>query len=171
MSNSDGLCTGNMAMLLRQILSNFLIVGTFNPKLELLCYALFSCFLFFYAFVAQAFKLIVSDPDSVIDSLSREVKEIGPNGKEVNLYLNVVFWFTFLLPVMISAVQLFIWQVTKLVPAISEEVKDALVKNIRRRMTPHPLKIRADIEMKCFEFDGVLHIKVLLLPSLCLCFT
>lgn len=54
---------------------------------------------------------------------------------------------------------------------MSEEVKDALVKNIRRRMTPHPLKIRADIEMKCFEFDGVLHIKVLFLPSLCLCFT
>lgn len=56
---------------------------------------------------------------------------------------------------MISAVQLFIWLVTKLVPAISEEVKDALVKNIRRRMTQHPLKIRADIEMKCLEFDGV----------------
>lgn len=47
-----------------------------------------------------------------------------------------------------------------MVPAISEEVKDALVKNIRRRMTPQPLKIRADIEMKCFQFDGVLHIKV-----------
>lgn len=46
-------------------------------------------------------------------------------------------------------------------PAISDEVKDALVKNIRRRMTPQPLKIRADIEMKCFQFDGVLHIKVL----------
>jgi translation initiation factor 2 alpha subunit (eIF-2alpha) len=28
-------------------------------------------------------------------------------------------------------------------------------------MTPQPLKIRADIEMKCFQFDGVLHIKVL----------
>lgn len=27
-------------------------------------------------------------------------------------------------------------------------------------MTPQPLKIRADIEMKCFQFDGVLHIKV-----------
>ncbi|CAL9180656.1 unnamed protein product [Musa hybrid cultivar] len=26
-------------------------------------------------------------------------------------------------------------------------------------MTPQPLKIRADIEMKCFQFDGVLHIK------------
>lgn len=36
-------------------------------------------------------------------------------------------------------------------------------------MTPQPLKIRADIEMKCFQFDGVLHIKVqfafLALPS------
>ena len=47
-----------------------------------------------------------------------------------------------------------------MVPAVTEEVKEALVKNIRRRMTPQPLKIRADIEMKCFQFDGVLHIKV-----------
>lgn len=46
---------------------------------------------------------------------------------------------------------------------MTEELKDALVKNIRRRMTPQPLKIRADIEMKCFQFDGVLHIKVLIL--------
>lgn len=30
-------------------------------------------------------------------------------------------------------------------------------------MTPQPLKIRADIEMKCFQFDGVLHIKVLII--------
>jgi translation initiation factor 2 subunit 1 len=49
--------------------------------------------------------------------------------------------------------------VVKVVPAVTPEVKDALVKNIRRRMTPQPLKIRADIEMKCFQFDGVLHIK------------
>ncbi|MBA0773413.1 hypothetical protein Gotri_008690 [Gossypium trilobum] len=51
------------------------------------------------------------------------------------------------------------FEVTEVVPAVTEEVKDALVKNIRRRMTPQPLKIRADIEMKCFQFDGVLHIK------------
>lgn len=51
-------------------------------------------------------------------------------------------------------------QVTKVVPAVSEEIKEALIRNIRRRMTPQPLKIRADIEMKCFQFDGVLHIKV-----------
>ena len=49
-----------------------------------------------------------------------------------------------------------------MIPAMSEEVKDSLIKNIRRRMTPQPLKIRADIEMKCFQFDGVLHIKVLI---------
>ncbi|KAL0382156.1 UNVERIFIED_CONTAM: Eukaryotic translation initiation factor 2 subunit alpha [Sesamum calycinum] len=84
-----------------------------------------------YGHAFEAFKLIVNDPDSVLDSLTREVKEIGPDGQEV----------------------------TKVVPALSEEVKDALVKNIRRRMTPQPLKIRADIEMKCFQFDGVLHIK------------
>lgn len=52
-----------------------------------------------------------------------------------------------------------------MVPAISEDVKDALIKNIRRRMTPQPLKIRADIEMKCFQFDGVIHIKVFLYSS------
>ncbi|KAH7854692.1 hypothetical protein Vadar_016859 [Vaccinium darrowii] len=63
-------------------------------------------------------------------SLTREVKEIGPDGQEV----------------------------TKAVPAMSEEVKDALIKNIRRRMTPQPLKIQVDIEMKCFQFDGALHI-------------
>ncbi|GFQ07396.1 eukaryotic translation initiation factor 2 subunit alpha [Phtheirospermum japonicum] len=84
-----------------------------------------------YGHAFEAFKLIVTDPDSVLDSLTREVKEIGPDGQEV----------------------------TKLVPAITDEVKDSLVKNIRRRMTPQPLKIRADIEMKCFQFDGVLHIK------------
>ncbi|PWA70131.1 eukaryotic translation initiation factor 2 subunit alpha [Artemisia annua] len=84
-----------------------------------------------YGHAVEAFKLIVNNPDSVLGPLTREIKEIGPDGKEV----------------------------TKVVPALSEDVKDALVSNIRRRMTPQPLKIRADIEMKCFEFDGVLHIK------------
>ncbi|KAJ9537062.1 hypothetical protein OSB04_029795 [Centaurea solstitialis] len=84
-----------------------------------------------YGHAFEAFKSIVNDPDSVLKSLTRVVKEIGSDGKEV----------------------------AKVVPAISEDVKDALVRNIRRRMTPQPLKIRADIEMKCFQFDGVLHIK------------
>ncbi|XP_057784655.1 eukaryotic translation initiation factor 2 subunit alpha homolog [Salvia miltiorrhiza] len=84
-----------------------------------------------YGHAFEAFKVMVNDPNSVLDSLTREVTEVGPDGQEVK----------------------------KVVPAISDEVKDALVKNIRRRMTPQPLKIRADIEMKCFQFDGVLHIK------------
>ena len=45
------------------------------------------------------------------------------------------------------------------VPAVDDAVKDALVKDIRRRMTPQPLKIRADVELTCFAYDGVLHIK------------
>lgn len=36
-----------------------------------------------YIFV-QAFKIIVTDPDSVLDSLTREIKEVGPNGQEVD---------------------------------------------------------------------------------------
>ncbi|KAG1367894.1 hypothetical protein COCNU_14G003620 [Cocos nucifera] len=84
-----------------------------------------------YGHAFEAFKLIVTNPDSVLDSVIREVKEVGPDGQEV----------------------------TKVVPAMTPEVKDCLVKNIRRRMTPQPLKIRADVEMKCFQFDGVLHIK------------
>jgi translation initiation factor 2 subunit 1 len=84
-----------------------------------------------YGHAFEAFKLIVNNPDSILDPLTREVKEIGPKGQEV----------------------------TKVVPALSEDVKNALVQNIRRRMTPQPLKIRADVEIKCFQFDGVLHIK------------
>lgn len=44
-------------------------------------------------------------------------------------------------------------------PAVDDEVKNALVKDIRRRMTPQPLKIRADVELTCFAYDGVVHIK------------
>ncbi|KAE8670234.1 Eukaryotic translation initiation factor 2 subunit 1 [Hibiscus syriacus] len=74
-----------------------------------------------YGHAFEAFKIIVTDPDTVLNTLTCEV--------------------------------------TEMVPAVTEEVKDALVKNIKRRMTPQPLKVRADIEMKCFQFDGVLHIK------------
>lgn len=83
-----------------------------------------------YGHAFEAFKNIVTDPDSVLSGLTKEVKEM--EGDE---------------------------EVTKTVPAMTEAVKDALIKNIRRRMTPQPLKIRADIELKCFQFDGVVHIK------------
>lgn len=45
------------------------------------------------------------------------------------------------------------------VPALTPEVKDGILKNIRRRLTPQPIKIRADVEMTCFNYDGVEHIK------------
>jgi len=42
---------------------------------------------------------------------------------------------------------------------LTDEVKTALMRDIRRRMTPVPLKLRADVEMTCFQYDGVLHLQ------------
>lgn len=44
-------------------------------------------------------------------------------------------------------------------PALDPNVREMLMNVIRRRMTPTPIKIRTDIEMTCFSFDGVEHIK------------
>ena len=44
---------------------------------------------------------------------------------------------------------------------LTPDVRAAIMKNITRRMTPQPLKIRADIDMTCFAYDGVLHIQVI----------
>ncbi|TKW36665.1 hypothetical protein SEVIR_2G454500v4 [Setaria viridis] len=84
-----------------------------------------------YGHAFDAFKLIAADPDVILDPLTYHEEETGPDGE----------------------------QVTKVVPAVTPEVKEALVKDIRRRMISQELKIRADVEMKCFQFDGVLHIK------------
>ena len=46
---------------------------------------------------------------------------------------------------------------------LTDNVRTAIMKNITRRMTPQPLKIRADIDMTCFAYDGVLHIQVITL--------
>lgn len=42
---------------------------------------------------------------------------------------------------------------------LTDSVKEAIMKNIRRRMTPQPVKIRADVELTCFAYDGILHIQ------------
>ncbi|KAF8065555.1 eukaryotic translation initiation factor 2 subunit alpha [Scenedesmus sp. PABB004] len=42
---------------------------------------------------------------------------------------------------------------------LTPEVHEALLKNIKRRMTPQPLKIRADVELTCFAYDGVERIR------------
>lgn len=48
----------------------------------------------------------------------------------------------------------------KPIEVLNEGVRDAIIKNVKRRMTPQPLKIRADVELTCFSYDGVLHIQV-----------
>mmetsp|Transcript_16062 Transcript_16062/g.48156 ORF Transcript_16062/g.48156 Transcript_16062/m.48156 type:complete len:326 (+) Transcript_16062:237-1214(+) len=45
------------------------------------------------------------------------------------------------------------------IEVLTEGVKDTIMKNIRRRMTPQPVKIRADVELTCFAYDGILHIQ------------
>ena len=52
------------------------------------------------------------------------------------------------------------------VPVLTPEVKDGILKNVRRRLTPQPIKIRADVEMTCFNYDGVEHIKTAMRAAL-----
>jgi len=45
---------------------------------------------------------------------------------------------------------------------IDSKVKAALLKNIKLRMTPKPVKIRADLEVTCFGYEGIDAIKAAL---------
>lgn len=38
---------------------------------------------------------------------------------------------------------------------LDEETKDVLLNNIKRRLTPQAVKIRADIEVACYGYDGI----------------
>lgn len=67
----------------------------------------------------NAFKSMVTDPESIFTEISRDHPEYK----------------------------------------MDDSVKHALLKDISRRMTPQPLKIRADVELTCFEGDGVENIK------------
>jgi translation initiation factor 2 subunit 1 len=42
---------------------------------------------------------------------------------------------------------------------IDARVKEELVKNIERRLTPQPVKVRADLEITCFTCEGIEAIK------------
>lgn len=46
--------------------------------------------------------------------------------------------------------------------SISPPILDELIKTIRRRLTPQPVKIRADIEVTCFHYEGIDSIKAAL---------
>jgi translation initiation factor 2 subunit 1 len=45
---------------------------------------------------------------------------------------------------------------------IEEDIKNCLVKNIQRRLTPQPVKVRADLEVTCFHYEGIDAIKAAL---------
>jgi translation initiation factor 2 subunit 1 len=38
---------------------------------------------------------------------------------------------------------------------LTPELREAFLKNIRRRLSPQPLKLRADLEVTCFRYDGI----------------
>jgi len=48
---------------------------------------------------------------------------------------------------------------------MNEELKDAVVKNIKRRLTPQPVKVRADVEITCFQYEGIDAIKKALISG------
>jgi len=48
---------------------------------------------------------------------------------------------------------------------MTEQVKEALLTNINRRLTPMPVRLRADIEVTCFGYEGIHAIKSALLKG------
>lgn len=44
-------------------------------------------------------------------------------------------------------------------PELSSEIKEDLLHYIQRRLTPQAMKIRADIEVNCFAYEGVEAVK------------
>lgn len=45
---------------------------------------------------------------------------------------------------------------------ITDEIKEFLITYIKRRLAPQPVKIRADIEVTCFTYEGIDAIKTAL---------
>ncbi|ETN82016.1 S1 RNA binding domain protein [Necator americanus] len=48
---------------------------------------------------------------------------------------------------------------------ITNEVREALLEDIRKKLTPQAVKIRADIEVSCFSYDGIDAIKEALIAG------
>ena len=49
---------------------------------------------------------------------------------------------------------------------LDEKTKATLLSNIMRRLTPQAVKIRADIEVSCYAYDGIDAVKSSLLEGL-----
>ena len=48
---------------------------------------------------------------------------------------------------------------------LASNLQDALLKNIKRRLTPQAIKMRADVEVTCFSYDGIDAIRDALLAA------
>ncbi len=48
---------------------------------------------------------------------------------------------------------------------ISEDIKQDIINNIKRKLAPQPVKVRADIEVTCFKYEGVDAIKEALMSG------
>lgn len=49
--------------------------------------------------------------------------------------------------------------------SISPTLKETLMMHIRRRLTPQPIKIRSDVEVTCFTYEGIEAIRAALLAA------
>lgn len=45
---------------------------------------------------------------------------------------------------------------------VDDELKSCIIKTIQRRLAPQPVKVRADLEVTCFHYDGIDAIKAAL---------
>lgn len=49
---------------------------------------------------------------------------------------------------------------------LDEDTKSTLLNNIARRLTPQAVKVRADVEVSCYAYDGIDAVKNSLLEGL-----
>lgn len=48
---------------------------------------------------------------------------------------------------------------------IDEETKEAMITNIKRRLAPQPSKVRADVEVTCYTYEGIDAVKAALMAG------
>jgi translation initiation factor 2 alpha subunit (eIF-2alpha) len=48
---------------------------------------------------------------------------------------------------------------------IDQKVRSTLLEEIRKKLTPKPLKIRSDIEVSCFAYEGIEAVKKALMAG------
>lgn len=94
--------------------------------------------------------MIAHNPDPILNSLTNEIVEVGSDGEEVrnfieNIYkeVNSLIWF-------------FSFQVTKVEPAVTVEMKHALVKRIRNFIEIiGAVRVLSPLDSKAFNFEDL----------------